>query len=381
VFDKRRPLWVVGTSGAISAVAVLLFVTSAGYSATRTCLPAPSTVNFGTFPYATSMPTDLAQGAGAFTTIEKKFCTKISVQYFQTAAPMVSGLSNGQLQFAVYSTPNNVNAAASGLNPLPETIAAVSEGGTGIFAAPKSVESQYGHGLKALAALATSGTNVGLVSVGGAASLGVNALLEAAGVDYTKVPFVGLGVAGLATAVSSGQVKLAYLSIGSANLIASGQVYSVIYSSGKTGYKKTGPFPQLALNVLPSFAQQYPQLTQAMTNMALSGLFIIRKDWKNPGAAYNLLTPAYQATTPYSNWPATWRYNVGVCYPTTGLVTNADMVNVANLMKKYGLIPSTFNIPATGWADPTFVREGYKQFKKPVPKSVVYADLIGKIPD
>jgi ABC-type nitrate/sulfonate/bicarbonate transport system substrate-binding protein len=371
----------VAATGILLLIVVIWMVPASGVAATKACLPAPESVTLGTFPYATQMPTDLATGAGVLEVINKKFCTKVTVQTFQTAAPMVSGLSNGQLQFAIYSTPNNVNAAVQGLRPLPFQIAAISHGATGIFMAPKSEQAENGRGLPGLKKLATSGTRVGLVSVGGAAQLGVNAMLEAAGVDYTKVPFVGLGVAGLGSALASGQVRLGFASIGSANLISSGQTYSVLYSSGKTGFKATGPFPQLALNTLPSFAKEYPALTQAMVNYVLQGLFIVRKNWRNPGAAYGLLAPGYRAITPYSQWPAAWRYLIGGSYPVSGLIVNADMVNVARLMKKYGLIPQSYDIPAGGWTDPSFVRNGYKQFKKPVPKTGVYTGLIAKVPN
>jgi ABC-type nitrate/sulfonate/bicarbonate transport system substrate-binding protein len=376
----RRSAVLMGTTLAVSVVG--LIAASDGFSASSAkCLPAPTTVNIGEFPYGTSMPTDLEQGTNAYSAIDKKFCTTVAFQYFQTAAPMVSGLSTGQLAFAVYSTPNNVNASVAGLSPFPESIATDSEGGTGILAAPISEEAQYGTGLGAIKKIIASGGPVGLVSVGGSAQLGVNAILEAAGVDYNNVQFVALGASGIGPATENGSVKLSFLSIGDASLIASKQVYSVVYSSGETGYKATGPYPQLALNVMPAFAAQYPALTQAMTDVELQGLLLIQKNWKTPDKVYHLLQPAYQATTPEAQWAATWPYIVGANYAQTGFINNVDVLDVVKLMGQYNDVPVSYNPPAKLWATPTFIQTAYKQLKLKPPTQLVLPSLIKQIPN
>lgn len=380
--DRRRRTSLV--KGGLAAALALAAVTacasgtssSAGDNAAAgSGCAAPSVVNLAAFVGpGVVLPQDVAQAKGYFTSVEQACHTQIKITTFSTPQAMLSGLASGDLQFAVFTASNDILAALKGEHL--EEVLNLGQGGGGVLVSSPSNKSK-GTGLAALKNYG-AGSTWAITSLNSTANAYCNAMLSAVGVDYNKVNYQAVGIAGAGSAVTSGKAQVGYANaVQAGQLVSSGQAYVIANTGGSEAYSVTGLQPALGLQALPSTVSKYPELTQQIVQAELKGLFFIQENYKNPSAVYDLEPSSYKATTSEAAFAAGWAWDAGFFAPVTGLLTEADIQNAGTLMKKYGLISS---IP-TVKVDPGIVQAAYKALGKAVPTTTTIKKYLDAVPN
>lgn len=340
---------------------------------------APSTVTIAAFAPGVTLSTDMAQGIGAFSAVDKQCNTKVVLQVFQSPQPMLAGLLQGQFQFAVVTAPNLVLQAVQG-NTVTDLLN-VSQGGTGVIVTGTK-DGGKGTGLSGIKAAGT-GATWAVTSTGGISSLYANALSQAAGISgAAKV--VAVGLAGVVPAVTSGRAPLGYTTaIPAATAISSKQAVEVINASGITAYHSVGFMPGSGLMTTPSVTSQYPALVRAVTVAEIKGMQFLEKNKNNPQAVYDQEPESFKKTTTLATWKASWGWNISAFAPTTGLVTQPELVATAKTMQKYGLIPASFDTSkiTSSYADPSNLAAAFKAVGEPEPTQPVDQSALAALPD
>ena len=351
---------------------------SAGQAAAGSGCTAPPAVNIAAFVGpGVVLSQDVAVAKGYFTAVEQACHTKVNIKTYSTPQAMLSGLASGDLQFAVFTASNDINSALRG--QVLEDVVNLGQGGGGVLVSSPANKSK-GTGLAALKNYG-AGTTWAITSLKSTAEAYCNALLAAAGVDYTKVNYQAVGIAGSGSAVTSGKAQVGYANaVQAGQLVQSGQAYVIANTGGSEAYSVTGLQPALGLQALPSFVSKYRALTQQVVQAELKGLFFIQDNYKNPSAVYDLEPSSYRATTSESSFNAGWAWNAGFFAPVTGLLTQAEIQNAGKLMQKYGLIPADSDIP-TVKVDPGLVQAAYKALGRPAPTSTVIKKYLDPVPN
>ena len=339
---------------------------------------APSVVNIGAFTGAgVVLSQDVSKAKDYFSAVEQACHTSIQFPTFSTPTAMLSGLASGDLQFAIFTASNDILSALHGEHLM--DVVNLGQGGGGVLVSAPSNKSK-GSGITALKNYG-AGTTWAITSLNSTANAYCDAMLAAAGVDYTKINYQAVGIAGAGSAVTSGKAQVGFANaVQAGQLVSSGQAYVIANTGGSEAYAVTGLQPALGLQSLPSFVSKYPVLTQKIVAAELQGLFFIQDNYTNPAAVYDLEPSSYQATTPESAFAAGWAWNAGFFAPVTGLLTEADIHNAGQLMQKYGLIPSGAAIP-TVQVDPSIVQAAYKALGKPVPTTTTIQKYLDAVPN
>lgn len=348
-----------------------------GTAASSGCT-APSVVNIGAFAGGgVVLNQDVAQAKGYFNPVEQACHTSVKFTGYSTPTAMLSGLASGDLQFAIFTASNDILSALRGEHL--EDVLNLGQGGGGVLVSAPSNKSK-GTGVTALKNYG-AGTTWAITSLNSTANAYCDAMLAAAGIDYTKVNYQAVGIAGAGSAVSSGKAQVGFANaVQAGQLVNSGQAYVIVNTGGPEAYSVTGLQPALGLQAMPSFVSKYPVLTQKIVEAELQGLFFIQDNYTNPAAVYNLEPSSYKATTPESAYAAGWAWNAGFFAPVTGLLSESDIHNAGALMQKYGLIPSGTAIP-TVQVDPGIVQAAYKALGKPVPTTTTIKKFLDAVPN
>ncbi len=349
-----------------------------GTTAAATACTAPSVVNLGAFVGpGVVLSQDVSVAKGYFTAVEQACHTSVKITTYSTPTAMLSGLASGDLQFAVFTASNDILSALRGEHL--EDVLNLGQGGGGVLVSAPSNKSK-GTGITALKNYG-AGTTWAITSLNSTANAYCDAMLAAAGVDYTKINYQAVGISGAGSAVTSGKAQVGFANaVQAGQLVSSGQAYVIANTGGSEAYAVTGLQPALGLQALPSFVSQYPALTEKIVEAELQGLFFIQDNYTNPAAVYDLEPSSYRATTPESSFAAGWAWNAGFFAPVTGLLTEQDIHNAGQLMQKYGLIPSGTAIP-TVQVDPSIVQAAYKALGKPVPTSTIIEKYLDAVPN
>jgi len=352
--------------------------TPAGGAAAGSGCTAPSVVNIAAFVGpGVVLPQDVAVAKGYFTSVEQACHTSIKITTYSTPTAMLSGLAGGDLQYAVFTASNDILSALRGEHL--EEVLNLGQGGGGVLVSAPSNKSK-GTGLAALKNYG-AGSTWAITSLNSTANAYCNAMLSAAGVDYTKVNYQAVGIAGAGSAVTSGKAQVGYANaVQAGQLVHSGQAYVIANTGGSEAYAVTGLQPALGLQALPSTVSKYPELTQQIVQAELKGLFFIQDNYANPSAVYNLEPSSYRATTPEASFAAGWAWDAGFFTPVTGLITEQDIRNAGQLMQKYGLIPADSAIP-TVKVDPGIVQAAYKALGKAVPTTTTIKKYLDAVPN
>jgi ABC-type nitrate/sulfonate/bicarbonate transport system substrate-binding protein len=380
----------LGYKGCLAAALTLAAVTacSSGASSSSSATAAdgaaaggctaPSVVNIGAFAGAgVVLSQDVAVAKDYFSAVEQACHTSIKFPTFSTPTAMLSGLASGDLQFAIFTASNDILSALRGEHL--EDVVNLGQGGGGVLVSAPSNKSK-GTGITALKNYG-AGSTWAITSLNSTANAYCDAMLAAAGVDYTKINYQAVGIAGAGSAVTSGKAAVGFANaVQAGQLVHSGQAYVIANTGGSEAYAVTGLQPALGLQSLPSFVSKYPVLTQKIVEAELQGLFFIQDNYKNPAAVYNLEPSSYRATTPEATFDAGWAWNAGFFAPVTGLLTEADIHNAGQLMQKYGLIPSGTAIP-TVQVDPSIVQAAYKALGKPAPTATTIKEFLDAVPN
>jgi ABC-type nitrate/sulfonate/bicarbonate transport system substrate-binding protein len=351
---------------------------SGGGTAASSGCTAPSVVNLAAFVGpGVVLSQDVAVAKGYFTSVEQACHTEIKITTYSTPTAMLSGLASGDLQFAVFTASNDILSALRGENL--EDVLNLGQGGGGVLVSSPANKSK-GTGLAALKNYG-AGSTWAITSLNSTANAYCDAMLAAVGVDYSKINYQAVGIAGAGSAVTSGKAQVGYANaVQAGQLVHSGQAYVIANTGGSEAYSVTGLQPALGLQALPSFVSKYPALTQRIIEAELKGLLFIQQNYTNPSAVYNLEPSSYRATTPEATFAAGWAWNAGFFAPVTGLLTEQDINNAGKLMRKYGLIPASSAIP-TVKVDPSIVRAAYKALGQAVPTTTVIKKYLDAVPN
>jgi len=382
---RRRAL---GYTGCLAAALTLAAVTacssgasSASAGATGAAAggcDAPSVVNLAAFVGpGVVLSQDVAVAKGYFNAVDQACHTNVKITTYSTPTAMLSGLASGDLQFAVFTTSNDILSALRGEHL--EEVLNLGQGGGGVLVSATSNKSK-GTGLAALKNYG-AGSTWAITSLNSTANAYCDALLAAAGVDYSKISYQAVGIAGAGSAVTSGKAAVGYANAVQAGaLVSSGQAYVIANTGGSEAYAVTGLQPALGLQTLPAFASKYPVLTQKIVQAELQGLLFLQDNFTNPSAVYNLEPSSYRATTSEATFDAGWKWNVGFFAPVTGLLTEQDIHNAGALMQKYGLIPASDAIP-TVQVDPSIVQAAYRALGQTVPTATTIKKFLDAVPN
>lgn len=340
---------------------------------------APSKVTIGGLGYGIVLPGDVARLMGGFKKVEQECHTTIQYASLTSPQPLFANLLRGGYQFIELTVANEIQAATEGQNF--QTVATLSQGGSGIFASHK----QIGTGLSALKSLGSS-ASVGMISVGGISSVFLKAMWKAAGLNPDTVKQVPLGVSGIAPSVVSGKLAMGYdQPTPLAPDVSSHQLYPILNTSGPTAYKVTGFLPAVGLISVPSFTSKYPVLTAKITAAEIQGIYWLRKHRKSPDTLYNAMPASVKATTPQASWDTAWNWNLSVGMAETGQITAASLVQEAKAMQEYGVIPKSFNVnqlASTKYVDSANVTAAYKVLgmKPPGPTDFIDTKILESMP-
>jgi ABC-type nitrate/sulfonate/bicarbonate transport system substrate-binding protein len=323
--------------------------------------PAHVTIAENTIPIQLSL--NMAEGLGDFKKVEAACHTTISFDVIESPTAQIPALFANQVQFIAVGTGNILSAAVQGKQFL--VLLSTAQGGGGVLVA-NAADKSKGTGVDALKNYG-AGTTWAVASLGGPGQLVSDALLQSVGVNYKDVNYVPVGTNGLVAAVAGNKAQVGYASSSQAGSgAAAGQTYSVMYTASKQVYEKLGFFSEAAFATQPSFAKQYPELTQQIVNAEVLGLKATRDYFDNAAGALKLMPASYQSTTDASVWASTWKETAFTAAPLTGLTTEQDLNNELNLAIKYGVLPAGSKLPA-GTADPSWVTKAYQQLNLPAP--------------
>jgi ABC-type nitrate/sulfonate/bicarbonate transport system substrate-binding protein len=303
--------------------------------------------------------------------------TKVNLQVFATPPTELPALTSGQIQFIDVGTANVL--AAAGKQQSIVALANTSQGGTGFMIAP-AADKAKGTLLPGMANYAKNATWA-VPGLGGPGQLGASMLISAAGGSPGDVQFAAVGVPGLVPAIESGKAAAATVSPAPAvAAIKTGKAYSIIYTSGPSFYKQFGFMSGTVFSTTPSFAAQYPVLTQKIVTAEVQALVTLQQDYKNPAAAYKLLPASYRATEPESVWAQSWSYVDGVNAGATGLVTQQDLQHELGYETKYGILPPSTTLPG-GLTNDKYAKTAYQQLGQPAPSGPVDQALLNQLPN
>lgn len=340
---------------------------------------APSTVNFASLPAGVTLPTDVALGMNAFAKVESACHTHVQVSYYSAPSDISAGLASGQIQFSVLSGATFLQMASTG-QPVTD-LANVAQGGLAVMMASSTVNPPKQPGVSALKSFPSTST-WGITSLGGATEMYVKALVDAAGENATQLKFLPLGSSGIAPALSTGKISLGALNATqSGQLQQAGRAGEVLNTSGPAAYQLVGYVPGFVLIATPAFVKQYPQLAQAVTAAELEGMFYIQQNSKNPQAIYNLEPSTVKSTTPESTFAASWGWSLSD-YTASGLTLRSSLVDLGNLMAKWGLLKSFdgASLPSDS-VDTGLTKAAFKAAGHAYPANVMNTQLLATSPD
>lgn len=336
---------------------------------------APSHLVVGTLGPGVAPGSYLAEALGYYGKVESECNTKITFQTFQTPTTMISGLQNGNIQYAVITAPNIVLAAREGITLT--TLANVSWGGTGVFVASNKYASD-GSGLTGLAKLPANPT-IAINAIGGTDNLFSAALWVAAG-QTSKPNFVAVGVNGTGPAVASGKADLAMVTSSAAGqLIADHQAVEMVNASGPVAFKMLGFVPGLGLTATSTFVSKYTKLSELMTSAELQAQNYIRKNVASPSTIYQNMPASFKQSQSESSFDNAWKYTESTYATPTGLISVSSFIALGQLMQKYGNIPSFTASSVSNAANETVLKAAFADAGLPYPSDYIDSTALAKL--
>jgi hypothetical protein len=334
---------------------------------------APSTVTLAAFPPGATLSTDMASALGYFKDVEQACNTTIKIASYDAPANMLAGLVSGQIQFAVPSAPNIINAALQHQTLV--DVATLSQGGSGVWIT-KAGTQLPGQGLDAVKILKGDETWA-ITSLKGVSELYVRAIYDAIHVDSSKLKLLALGSSGIPPAISGGKADDAHLpAIPAAQLIANGDAQELLNPSGPAAYDLVGFVPSWVLTSTPSVTQKYPELAARMAAAELKGVKYLQDNFTNPDAVYSKMPDSFTSTTSKDVFSKAWAWNVSA-FVTTGLAQKSDLVHLGEIMAKYGLITNFDDSVITDQnVVPDIQKRAFELLGEPVPTSNVDDQLL-----
>lgn len=371
----------VASAGALAPLLFLVACSSSGpqagsQGANASHSKAPRTVTIAYITGNDALPETIARNSGYFNSVDRQFNTTVQFQTYNSPTPVIAGLASGQIQFAVFTLSNGILSAVQG-KPLTDVVN-LGQGFNGEVVGKASESRSKGTGLNALKK--SGGATIAITSLGGVSQVACDVLLKAAGVDISSIKYVAVGSTGVIPAVGSGRAALGFAGLGPALAgEAAGQTYNVLFSSGKSAFGATGFQPAFGLQALPTFVQQYPELTQALVDAEMKGLEFLKKNAGNPSAIYPLMDQSYRATTTLQSFTNQFPLSAAISVPVTGVINLSGVKDQTKLLQDYKLVPSSFAPPAS-MIDTGFVEQYYKSAGQPVPTSGIDVAVMNTLP-
>ena len=340
--------------------------------------PAPKTVTLASFPPGQTISTDMASALGYFKSVETACHTKIKVVSYDAPANMLAGLVSGQIQYAVPSAPNIINAALQHRTLV--NVATLSQGGSGVWVTKTSTK-VTGKGKTALKVL-KPGATWALTSLKGVSELYVRAIYAASGVSSSKLNLLALGSSGIPPAISGSKAEFAHLpAIPAAQLVTSGHANELLNASGPTAYSLTGFIPSWVLVSTPSITKKYPELSARIAAAELRGVKFLQQNFTNADAVYAKMPASFTSSTSSAVFKAAWSWNVSA-FTATGVAKLSDLTNLGKLMAKYGLIKSfSPSLLSSSNVVPSIQKRTFELLNEPVPTSTVDETLLRSAAD
>jgi ABC-type nitrate/sulfonate/bicarbonate transport system substrate-binding protein len=350
-------------------------IVAASASTARTSQPAktktapctgPSTLNvgFSGTPGATNAPE--IEFFKYDSSIEAECHLTVNLEWFASTSAEAAALLGGSVQLVAGGVAASLNTIAQGNDSI-AVLGAYSEGGASIYVANKKYES-YGRGINALKKYATSGLTWGVPSLGGAGSIFDQSLANKFGIPLSSIHFVVQGNNGEPGLISN-QVQLSVSAPSNfAPALATGQYYTVWYSSGAQAIALDGIIVGSGLMATTSFINSYPALTQLVVTDLVKSLMWTRKEAKNPAAIWGIYSPAAQAGYPYSAWAPAWPVARAQGLVVSGYFSRTEYQQLANRYYNNGLLTTDTQIPAID-APSKYITKAYKSLGLTPPTS------------
>jgi ABC-type nitrate/sulfonate/bicarbonate transport system substrate-binding protein len=361
----------------LAATALTATVASATFAQSGAKCDAPSEIVFASWPVGVTLPVDVAQGIGAFAAVEKACNTKIKVVSFDAPQPMIAGTLSGQVHFAISNVQNQLLAAAQGQHLT--GLISMAQGGNGIVVGKPSNSKTTG-----IQALKDYPPNSiwAVTTLKGLSALVISAVNEKLGNDPKKLRLVQTGGSAIPSTVASGSADLGYVPspTAAAQAVSSGQVREIFNASGADVFDLIGFVPGWTMLASPDFVKKYPELSTQMTAAMIKGLQFIRQNVKDPAKVYAIMPASYRSATPQSIWESSWNWNASN-YLVSGWIERSDLVNTGELMQKYGVLRSDYDLktlPDTVIA-PNVLKAAFASLGQPVPTTKVDAESLRKL--
>jgi ABC-type nitrate/sulfonate/bicarbonate transport system substrate-binding protein len=342
---------------------------------------APASITIASFPVGTTLPTDVAEGIGAFDEVEEACNTEITITSFDSPQPMVAGVLSGQVHFAVSNVQNQLLAAAQGQDLT--GLLSMAQGGNGIVVGNPDASTGDATGVDALRDYPADSIWA-VTTVKGLSALVVSAVNEAIGNDPAKIQFVQTGGSAIPSTVASGSADLGYVPSPTAaqQAVDSGEVRPIFNASGSSVYDLIGFIPGWTMLASPDFVAKYPQLATRMAAAELKGLRFIQDNVDDPQAVFDVMPTSFTSATSAEVWERSWGWNASN-YLVTGWITRDDVLRTGELMQRYDVLTSDYDLsklPDTVLA-PDILKDAFALIGEDVPETAVNEELLRQTSD
>jgi ABC-type nitrate/sulfonate/bicarbonate transport system substrate-binding protein len=295
---KRRVL------GAVLALAVAMTAAACGggdADAKDNGKGAPATVNFGIAGgenayYAAHLA---ATQSGALTSALKSFSTSSKTTNFDSGPPLLAALASGDVSFMLLGASNVLGLNLKGQDVV--GLATIAGGPQVVMVGAKKYESSRGTDVTAY-----DGAKWGFTAAGSQSAAADQAVVEAAGLDWSKQGQVAVGgVSAYTAALQSGQVDILAMDPLTAGKVIDQGIGYVVTNPQQAG----GDFPfqasGMTLIAKKDFVDKYPDLTKAIVKAEIDGLKQVQAVADDPAQVLKLM-PAEFVTANSADWATSW---------------------------------------------------------------------------
>jgi ABC-type nitrate/sulfonate/bicarbonate transport system substrate-binding protein len=351
-------------SAAITAATACGSDTKSGGGTQVAAGKAPASVNIGlTSGYNSLVAPFMVAFNDYLPAVAKEFNTTFTTNAYGNISLSQAAFFGGTDQFIITGAAGFIIASIGGQATL-----AVNQQSTGpllVVAAPIKYKESRGTDVKAFDGGAWCYLGAGQPTE--AAMIG---LATSNGLDWSKQKgtAIGAGTAWIPT-IASGQCDLSVMSAdAAASLSLKNEGYVVANLNDPAIERKVygGIIMGTILQTTPSFAQQYPELTQAIVKAFTEGLLYVQKNSNDAQAIYSHLPSEYTKKVAPDLFDHAWEI-VKVTYADTiGLFDPAQLASTSKFLVSVDQIKDTDKLPDTAYTE-EFTRKAYKDLGLPIP--------------
>ncbi|HEX3842109.1 MAG TPA: hypothetical protein VHU85_15050 [Acidimicrobiales bacterium] len=354
--------------------------TTSGSGTTTKGGPAPATIKIGMaggFAQA-FLPEYLASGLGYYAAVDKQFNTNISFDIYPGGTQAEPAFLGGTDQLMVIGTNSWISPVLQGKDQV-----AIFNNNVGlqiVMGGATKYKTTRASNIKAYDGGTWCQTGpVGTAHTAIQLEIGLNKM------DPSKQNIVSVGsVSAYAPALSSGQADICAEDVASAATgVINGTSYNVAnLADPAVAQKLAGSIIGIPLTTSHAFANQYPALTQAITDATLKAFLYIQTNLANPTLIYNHLNSDYQSGVPLGTFVQAMSL-LGPAYGTkyvSGEFTQQQANDTTSLFLGTALIPasSVVNTGQVWWNK--FAVQAYTDLGKTPPAGTTGPSVLASKP-